>query len=406
MEFDPEILVRAVWAGMPVVSMPTNVTYPIDGVSHFKMWRDNVRISWMHTRLFFGMLWRAPRAAGAAPASMNAKHHTRSHSITVKVPFHDLDPVGHRLARQLHQVFRDRALRAARDLQLQLRRDGALGLLVAHHRSAHALREGGAFRRDCSMSRRRCASGSTGCASTTSRPAPSGLRVCKGTSIQVAVDMKTQEMCLKSPDILFQRLGLAVKPVMSAPRLLRAAWSRGRWRMPPTPAPPRYAEPRTACSRIRPRAAQLADATCAHRGSIAKAQGGARPFVQRRYLAGLAQPLESSGTFLFARGSGIEWHTEQPFDSQFVLTDSGITQRDEGGVPLRNLRGGPAGARGGVARVLRAVRARSRFAVARFRALGEHVGKAGWVIGLRPRDRGAGQRLPPGVVSGGVPCAR
>ena len=60
MEFDPEILVRAVWAGVPVVSMPTNVTYPIDGVSHFKMWRDNVRISWMHTRLFFGMLWRAP----------------------------------------------------------------------------------------------------------------------------------------------------------------------------------------------------------------------------------------------------------------------------------------------------------------------------------------------------------
>jgi hypothetical protein len=40
--------------------MPTSVTYPSDGVSHFKMWRDNVRISWMHTRLFFGMLWRAP----------------------------------------------------------------------------------------------------------------------------------------------------------------------------------------------------------------------------------------------------------------------------------------------------------------------------------------------------------
>ncbi len=61
MEFDPEILVRAVWAGMPVVSMPTRVTYPTDGVSHFKMWRDNVRISWMHTRLFFGMLVRLPK---------------------------------------------------------------------------------------------------------------------------------------------------------------------------------------------------------------------------------------------------------------------------------------------------------------------------------------------------------
>jgi hypothetical protein len=60
MEFDPEILVRAVWDGVPVVSMPTRVIYPDDGVSHFKMWRDNARISWMHTRLFFGMLRRAP----------------------------------------------------------------------------------------------------------------------------------------------------------------------------------------------------------------------------------------------------------------------------------------------------------------------------------------------------------
>jgi len=35
-----------------------------------------------------------------------------------------------------------------------------------------------------------------------------GLRVCKGTSIQVAVDLTSGEMLLKSPDILFQRLGL------------------------------------------------------------------------------------------------------------------------------------------------------------------------------------------------------
>ena len=38
--------------------------------------------------------------------------------------------------------------------------------------------------------------------------AVSGLRVCKGTSIQVAVDMKTHEMCLRSPEIIFQRLGV------------------------------------------------------------------------------------------------------------------------------------------------------------------------------------------------------
>jgi glycosyltransferase involved in cell wall biosynthesis len=39
---------------------PTQVHYPADGLSHFRLFRDNVRISAMHTRLFFGMLIRAP----------------------------------------------------------------------------------------------------------------------------------------------------------------------------------------------------------------------------------------------------------------------------------------------------------------------------------------------------------
>lgn len=61
MDFDSEILVRLFWRGVPVINLPTRVTYPSDGVSHFDVWRDNVLISRMHTRLFFGMLRRAPR---------------------------------------------------------------------------------------------------------------------------------------------------------------------------------------------------------------------------------------------------------------------------------------------------------------------------------------------------------
>ncbi len=63
MEFDTEILVRAHWAGVPLIFRPVQVTYPIDGVSHFRMFHDNLRISWMHTRLFFGMVLRAPLLA-------------------------------------------------------------------------------------------------------------------------------------------------------------------------------------------------------------------------------------------------------------------------------------------------------------------------------------------------------
>lgn len=61
MDFDSEILVRLFWRGVPVENLPTPVTYPSDGVSHFDVLRDNLRITRMHTRLFFGMLRRLPR---------------------------------------------------------------------------------------------------------------------------------------------------------------------------------------------------------------------------------------------------------------------------------------------------------------------------------------------------------
>ncbi len=60
MDFDAEILVRLDWRNVPIINVPVHVSYPIDGVSHFDLWRDNVLISVMHTRLFFGMLPRLP----------------------------------------------------------------------------------------------------------------------------------------------------------------------------------------------------------------------------------------------------------------------------------------------------------------------------------------------------------
>ena len=60
MDFDTEILVRLYWRGLAVVNLPTRVTYPQDGISHFRLGRDNLLISRMHAKLFAGMLWRAP----------------------------------------------------------------------------------------------------------------------------------------------------------------------------------------------------------------------------------------------------------------------------------------------------------------------------------------------------------
>jgi glycosyltransferase involved in cell wall biosynthesis len=61
MDFDIDIVVRLYWQGIEAVNLPTAVRYPIDGVSHFKMWRDNLIISLTHARLFFGMLIRIPQ---------------------------------------------------------------------------------------------------------------------------------------------------------------------------------------------------------------------------------------------------------------------------------------------------------------------------------------------------------
>ena len=60
MDFDPEILVRLAWRNQPMRWLPTQVHYPQDGLSHFRLFHDNALISGMHTKLFFGMLVRMP----------------------------------------------------------------------------------------------------------------------------------------------------------------------------------------------------------------------------------------------------------------------------------------------------------------------------------------------------------
>ena len=60
MTFDVEIVVRHCWRGGEVISLPTAVEYHQDGVSHFRLLEDNLRLSGMQTRLFCGMLLRWP----------------------------------------------------------------------------------------------------------------------------------------------------------------------------------------------------------------------------------------------------------------------------------------------------------------------------------------------------------
>jgi glycosyltransferase involved in cell wall biosynthesis len=60
MQFDTDIIVRLHWSGVPVVNLKTPVTYPVDGVSHFDLLHDNLRMTGLHLRLAGGFIVRLP----------------------------------------------------------------------------------------------------------------------------------------------------------------------------------------------------------------------------------------------------------------------------------------------------------------------------------------------------------
>ena len=62
-DFDPEAVVRLCWAGVRPINKDAPVRYlsaEEGGVSHFRYLRDNILLTWMHTRLFLGFVGRLP----------------------------------------------------------------------------------------------------------------------------------------------------------------------------------------------------------------------------------------------------------------------------------------------------------------------------------------------------------
>jgi glycosyltransferase involved in cell wall biosynthesis len=65
-DFDAEAVVRLCWRGVQPINLAAPVRYfkPLEGgVSHFKYWRDNILLTWMHLRLFLGFIVRLPLLA-------------------------------------------------------------------------------------------------------------------------------------------------------------------------------------------------------------------------------------------------------------------------------------------------------------------------------------------------------
>lgn len=65
-DFDPEAAVRLAWRGVAPVNLDAPVRYlsaAEGGVSHFRYGRDNLLLSWMHTRLMVEFVLRLPMLA-------------------------------------------------------------------------------------------------------------------------------------------------------------------------------------------------------------------------------------------------------------------------------------------------------------------------------------------------------
>jgi hypothetical protein len=60
MDFDTDMIVRLHWREVPMRWLATRVKYPTDGVSHYRLFFDNARMTSLHVRLLLGMLLRAP----------------------------------------------------------------------------------------------------------------------------------------------------------------------------------------------------------------------------------------------------------------------------------------------------------------------------------------------------------
>jgi len=62
-DFDTEAVVRLAWRGIKPINLDAPVKYPRPedgGISHFKYGRDNLLLTWMHTRLVLEFVLRLP----------------------------------------------------------------------------------------------------------------------------------------------------------------------------------------------------------------------------------------------------------------------------------------------------------------------------------------------------------
>lgn len=123
-------------------------------------------------------------------------------------------------------------------------------------------------------------------------------------------------------------------------------------------------------------------------------------FVQRKFLKDIPKPLKSSGNFVISREQGIWWHTQLPFDSEFILTPDSMAQLDGGKVAVRLSAAQQPGLRI-VGDVFFSIFALDPSALAgNFELFGQRGEREAWTMGLRPKSSALNNVLTETVISG------
>ena len=124
-------------------------------------------------------------------------------------------------------------------------------------------------------------------------------------------------------------------------------------------------------------------------------------FEQTKTIAGFRYPLVSRGEFLVARGQGVWWHTQQPFETTLVVTRTRMFRRnaDGSGGDVVDEQAEPGAKR--VNELVFALLAADLDALAdKFTLVAQPVGAAGWTLALTPRDPGLAKFLARATLAG------
>ena len=124
-------------------------------------------------------------------------------------------------------------------------------------------------------------------------------------------------------------------------------------------------------------------------------------FEQAKTIKGFRNALVSRGEFMVARGQGVWWHTQQPYDATLVVTRTRLFTRAQDGSTSNVM---DAQAEPGLRQVNELVfallSADLEALAERFTVTAQATGAGGWTMTLAPRDANVAKFLKSATLAG------